>query len=1147
MNDEILLSLNANMLPKMASNDESMVITWINNDMNDIFGIVGTNRIYGSYLVNGNVSYQEMILETNAKVLDYDVMYYGGRLLVVYLSDEDGSYFTDEDRSLYLANLDGSTTKLAEGKLIDHPTLVEMNYEPSLFWYQDGNIKYLPNLFNPEIYDLMDLEEGERLTNQFEILQNDTDTALVYEVGDVLETGVEENPTKVIGELYYVTYNNDTKSFDGYKSNLSKNQEKISHANGILLDDGKVLEAITEEIVFEVDGEKEYAAHMKLLEVQPGIDLEIENQEILVDESSVFGGFESTMTLYIKNSGECYTEGIQLDLMDVNDQIIDTQIVDYETFIPEKDYKPVFFNYDVPSPLEEHTLKVKVTPLSGNDVDESNNIASVVLGGIDLNINDLSLRENNGLYIINTGITNMTFRQGSNVVINIYETDADFNAVGDPVKTVSLGNIEAYDQVGSELIWDTSGLDYGGQDKKVYALVVSGDEYENKVWNNVAYITLLNEQARVLPFDVQVTEVVPIETGIQYNVMIQNNYNAENTAEVTLNGYDLDRNIIYTDVKSILLAKEEIAYLPFEINDAAVYDAIDIIYVSCTDSAQGGMTLDGVEYYSNIAIETTVDLTLSSNANLAALSFDNLAYDFELSGDTTFIYNHDSEESFELTAISEDQAALISYILPDQDPVYLASGEASEAFDMLSGDIEIIIEAEDGTEASYMITISSSSSNSTPSGGTSSTQPEVTDGTTTVLIDGIAVDAGDEDTEEREDGSTETTVTLNPSVIEAQIDEEVPKDQEREVIVTIQNTDSDKQSVLLTGNIVKMLEEKSYDIQIQAGNVVYDIPAEEINISKVTEELGLNVDQMKDIEISIVIEKQNQEEVEAINAKALEQGIEVASEILSFEVVARTVSLDGETHEINVTKFNRFVKRRIILEDYDAGSVTTGVVADGETFSPIPTRFYLENNIWYAEMNSMTNSNYLLIKHNLNVDSVLNHWSENMVNQFASNLIIDNPEVFEPDESISRRDFTKYIVKAIGLYREINASDNKFTDVMSEDLPATNVAYEYNIISGYPDGSFKPDALISREEAMVISANVMSVIGLNDFDRSRMETFDDFDSISSWAKALVAPAVGAHIFNGIGDNLLAPHEKITYAEAVAAIYNLLVSAKIINN
>ncbi|GIP30805.1 hypothetical protein J2TS4_00150 [Paenibacillus sp. J2TS4] len=90
------------------------------------------------------------------------------------------------------------------------------------------------------------------------------------------------------------------------------------------------------------------------------------------------------------------------------------------------------------------------------------------------------------------------------------------------------------------------------------------------------------------------------------------------------------------------------------------------------------------------------------------------------------------------------------------------------------------------------------------------------------------------------------------------------------------------------------------------------------------------------------------------------------------------------------------------------------------------------------------------------------------------------------------------------------------------------------IVSGYPDGTFKPNNPVTRTEFTAMLAGAMKLEG----DGSAL-TFTDHDRIGGWAKQAVARAVQAGIVDGYSDGSFRPNEKITRAEMAAMIARTL--------
>jgi len=470
--------------------------------------------------------------------------------------------------------------------------------------------------------------------------------------------------------------------------------------------------------------------------------------------------------------------------------------------------------------------------------------------------------------------------------------------------------------------------------------------------------------------------------------------------------------------------------------------------------------------------------------------------------------------------------------------------------------------AADGSGASYSTgdTFAMGSSNVTlyakwtisggSSSGTSSTPPQET---IIVIVNGEEQTAGTE-IKSNEDGTSTVTLEVNAEAIESEIDEAINNNTTGEDnIVQIPVADSTSQvvKVELTGDIIKKLEENNFEISVQRDNIEYIIPAEEFTILKVAENLGVPESDLVEIKIEVKITKLDESVIEKYNEVAKANGAELIFPPVAFEVVAKTTQADGTTDEIGINQFNNYVERVMEIPDgVDPSKITTGIVfnTDG-SYSHVPTTVYQKDDKWYASLNSLTNSNYSVIWSNITVKSVLNHWAKDAVNDMASRLVIFDAEKFEPNKAITRADFAEYIVRALGLYREGSTHKNNFKDVSinEERILAILIANDYGIITGYLDGTFKPDQEITREEAMVMYQRAMKLTKLTGSDTTRYQKYKDFVNVSSWAKSNVKEVLSAHVFNGTSTTTISPKSKLTYAEAAQAIKNLLVESKLINN
>ncbi len=451
--------------------------------------------------------------------------------------------------------------------------------------------------------------------------------------------------------------------------------------------------------------------------------------------------------------------------------------------------------------------------------------------------------------------------------------------------------------------------------------------------------------------------------------------------------------------------------------------------------------------------------------------------------------------------------------------------------------------------AAYISSESGSNDGNSSSGTT--TQPK--QDSVIVIVNGKEQDAGKE-SKTTEDGKSTVTVEVDNEVIERKIDEEIKNNttgNENIIQVPVVDTVSEVVKVELTGDIVKKLEENNFDVSVKRDNVEYIIPAEEFTISKVAENLGVTETDLVDIKVEVKITKLDEKVIEKYNEVANANGAELVFSPVSFEVMAKTTKADGSTGAVGISKFNNYVERVMeVPEGVDPSTITTGIVFNPDgTYSHVPTSVYQKDGKWYASLNSLTNSNYSVIWNPITVKSVENHWAKDAVNDMASRIIIFEPEKFEPNKAITRADFAEYIVRALGLYREGTMHENKFKDVTTTDdrTLAILIASEYGIVSGYPDGSFRPEDLTTREEAMAMYQRAMKVTKLTGNDLNRYQNYKDFKEVSQWAEACVKEVLSAHVFNGTSTSTISPKSNLTYAEAAQAIKNLLVESKLINN
>jgi hypothetical protein len=164
------------------------------------------------------------------------------------------------------------------------------------------------------------------------------------------------------------------------------------------------------------------------------------------------------------------------------------------------------------------------------------------------------------------------------------------------------------------------------------------------------------------------------------------------------------------------------------------------------------------------------------------------------------------------------------------------------------------------------------------------------------------------------------------------------------------------------------------------------------------------------------------------------------------------------------------------------------------------------------------------------------HWAEDDISTMLGTGVVGGyPDgTFKPNRSITRAEFTTIVNRAFGTFDE--SAEAAFTDVKKSDWYYRQAASgkAAGFISGYPDGTFKPNTAITREQSAVILANLLQLNG-----EEGAVQFTDAAEVSAWAKQSVKAVSDARIVGGYPDGTFKPLQSITRAETVVIVQRAL--------
>ncbi len=161
------------------------------------------------------------------------------------------------------------------------------------------------------------------------------------------------------------------------------------------------------------------------------------------------------------------------------------------------------------------------------------------------------------------------------------------------------------------------------------------------------------------------------------------------------------------------------------------------------------------------------------------------------------------------------------------------------------------------------------------------------------------------------------------------------------------------------------------------------------------------------------------------------------------------------------------------------------------------------------------------------------HWAYDSVIYLSEKFILNGyfDGTFKPENNITRAEFAKIIVSATGSIDPYALSS--FKDINKDEwyYSYVSTAYSMGYITGYPDGSFRPNDNITRADICTIVNRVLKA------EKSSSATkFKDDSLIPSYAKDAVYALNSKGIINGYQDGTFSPLTFATRAQTAKIIY-----------
>lgn len=403
-----------------------------------------------------------------------------------------------------------------------------------------------------------------------------------------------------------------------------------------------------------------------------------------------------------------------------------------------------------------------------------------------------------------------------------------------------------------------------------------------------------------------------------------------------------------------------------------------------------------------------------------------------------------------------------------------------------------------------------------------------------VQINGQWQPAGSSVRSTNDAGQSVTTVTLDTRLIDSALNEGGIS------LITIGAISSDAGICVFSAGSMTSMQLHNTTLEFCSDFANYTLPSNAINLDSITNFFGGNVP-LSDISVQLSVSRATESQTESINAAADSNRFTIVGSPVDFTITCTS----GDRHT-EIDSFSSYVQRTIELPDILPPTFAAlAFEADG-SFRPVPVTIIQSGGNNLALINSTSNSIYALVHYDASFTDLEGHWAKTYIDSLTSRMVASGygDGTYRPDSAMTRAEFTALLVKALGI--DTSNATNNFKDIKSTEWYCNyvNAAAAYDLVSGYEDGSFHPNANISREQVMTILTKAMKFAGLStsidaDEQSKTLSAFEDQGSISSYAQTAAAVCIKNGIINGETASNIAPLHKITRAQAAAAIIRLL--------
>jgi len=234
--------------------------------------------------------------------------------------------------------------------------------------------------------------------------------------------------------------------------------------------------------------------------------------------------------------------------------------------------------------------------------------------------------------------------------------------------------------------------------------------------------------------------------------------------------------------------------------------------------------------------------------------------------------------------------------------------------------------------------------------------------------------------------------------------------------------------------------------------------------------------------------------------------------------------------------------RMILMTLFDAMQTQKQLAVNAMGEERVTMRAVLGRGTYYLKLGASQSFSHQLYRFRYTVSPLVagfrdirNHWAEKDIAELVKRNAISGygDYTFRPNETMSRAEAVSLLVNA---FRAQGTASVQFRDVRRTHwaYEAIRRAVSAGIVTGFSDGSFRPDQKVTRAEMAAMLGRAM---GLKELPATRM-TFSDVRA-DHWASGWIERLVHEGILSGYADRTFRPEQLVTRAEVAVMVRKAL--------